>query len=157
MAIYVNGSPSSISVAETVLKDTDTPITVVIDDFNYLFLTPEQTRSLWHELGAVLQSIDHDDEAEAPAEIMSTEPSPLDFRKCECVNCHRPICWSPVTGDWYHVLDLCVNCVGSTDERPRVATPVMAISKSDSIRNLEDLRGLPHSSDLESHPSNSRR
>ena len=157
MVMHFHGSPSSISVAEIALKDTDTPITIVIDKFNYVFLTLEQTRSLWHELGAVLQSLDHDAEAEAPAEIVSTEPSTLDFTERECVNCRRPICWSALTGDWYHVLDLCVNCVGSTDERPRVATPVMTISKADSIRNLEDLRGLPHSSDLESHPSNPRR
>ena len=157
MAIYVNGSPSSISVAETVLKDTDTPITMVIDKSNYVFLTPEQARSLWHELGAVLQSLDHGAGVEVPAEIVPAEPAVKSSGERECVNCRRPICWSPLTGDWYHVLDLCVNCVGSSDERPRVAAPVMAISKSDSIRNLEDLRGLPHSSGLESHQSNSRR
>lgn len=91
MAIHFGGSPGSISAEETVLKDTDTPITMVIDKFNYVFLTPEQARSLWHELGAVLQSLDHDDD------------------------------------------------------------------KAAAIANLEDLRGLPHSSDLESRPPNSRR
>ena len=91
MAMHFHGAPGSISVKETVLKDTDTPITIVIDKFNYVFLTLEQARSLWHELGAVLQSLDHDDD------------------------------------------------------------------KAAAIANLEDLRGLPHSSDLESHPSNSRR
>ena len=157
MAMHFNGSPGNIVAEETILKNTDTPITIVIDTFNYVFLTLEQARSLWHELGAVLQSLDHGAGVEVPAEIVPAEPAVKSSGERECVNCRRQICWSPLTGDWYHVLDLCVNCVGSTDERPRVATPVMAISKSDSIRNLEDLRGLPHSSDLESHPSNQRR
>ena len=157
MAMHFHGSPGNITAEETSRKDTDTPITVVIDDFNYVFLTLEQARSLWHELGAVLQSLDHDAEVEVPAEIVSTEPAVKSSGQRECVNCRRPICWSPLTGDWYHVLDLSVNCAGSSDEWPRVATPVMAISKSDLIRNLEDLRGLPHSFDLEQHPSNSRR
>ena len=91
MAMQFNGSPGSISAEDTVLKDTDTPITIVIDGFNYVFLTLEQAYSLWHELGAVLQSL-------------------------------------------------------GTDAGKAVA-----------IANLEDLRGLPHSSDLEQHPSNSRR
>ena len=60
MAMRFAGSLSSITAEETVLKDTDTPITIVIDKFNYVFLTLEQTRSLWSELGAVLQSLDHD-------------------------------------------------------------------------------------------------
>ena len=157
MAMHFNGSPGNIVAEETLLKNTDTPITIVIDTFNYVFLTLEQARSLWHELGAVLQSLDHDAEVEAAAEIVPAEPAVSSSGERACVNCRRPICWSPLTGDWYHVLDLCVTCAGSSDEWPRVATPVMAISKSDSIRNLEDLRGLPHSSDLESHPSNSRR
>ncbi len=157
MAMQFNGSPGSISAEETTLKDTDTPITIVIDKFNYDFLTLEQARSLWHELGAVLQSRDRLAGVEVPAEIVSTEPAVTSSGERECANCRRPICWSPLTCDWYHVGDLCVNCAGSSDERARVATPVMAISKSDLIRNLEDLRGLPHSADLESHPSNQRR
>ena len=157
MAMHFNGSPGNIVAEETILHHSDTPITIVIDTFNYVFLTLEQARSLWHELGAVLQSLDHDAGVEVPAEIVSAEPAVTSSGQSECANCRRPIYWSPLSCDWYHVLDLCVNCAGSTDERPRVATPVMAISKSDSIRNLEDLRGLPHSSDLESHPSNSRR
>ena len=157
VAAVWSSNPAQIEGRAALLRNTETVTTIEIDTCNYVFLTLEQTRSLWHELGAVLQSLDHDAEAEAPAEIVSTEPSTLDFTERECVNCRRPICWSPLTGDWYHVLDLCVNCVGSSDEWPRVATPVMAISKSASIRNLEDLRGLPHSSDLESHPSNPRR
>lgn len=128
-----------------------------LDNGVHIHLNLEQTRGLWSELGAVLQSLAHDTGVEVPAEIVSTEPAVKSSGERECVNCRRPICWSPLTGDWYHVLDLCVNCVGSSDEWPRVATPVMAISKSASIRNLEDLRGLPHSSDLESHPSNPRR
>ena len=128
-----------------------------MDNSVVVHLKLEQARSLWHELGAVLQSLDHDAGVEVPAEIVPAEPAVNSRGESECVNCRRPICWSPLTGDWYHVGDLSVNCAGSSDEWPKVATPAMAISKSDSIRNLEDLRGLPHSSDLESHPSNSRR
>ena len=70
MAMHFNGSPGNIVAEETILKNTDTPITIVIDTFNYVFLTLEQARSLWHELGAVLQSLDHDAGVEVPAEIV---------------------------------------------------------------------------------------
>lgn len=157
MAMHFHGSPGNITAEETTLKDTDTPITIVIDKFNYVFLTLEQARSLWHELGAVLQSLDHDTGVEAPAEATTAPRSTGEYASAECANCLRPISFWPNAAHWVHSIDKLVNCVGSTDEQPRVATPVMAISKSDSIRNLEDLRGLPHSFDLESHPSNSRR
>lgn len=113
MAMRFAGSPGSITAEETVLKDTDTPITIVIDKFNYVFLTLEQARSLWHELGAVLQSLD------------TTPQEQAGYVWC--------------------------------NEDSRYEHPDMHGLRSDSIRNLEDLRGLPHSSDLEPHPSNPRR
>ena len=91
MDINASLFPAEVKATGDERTMTSYKVDLRMDNSVIVHLKLEQAYSLWHELGAVLQSLDHDDD------------------------------------------------------------------KAAAIANLEDLRGLPHSSDLESHPSNSRR
>jgi hypothetical protein len=58
MAVQFTSVPDKITANETIeLSRSWHPVTISTDG-SYLFLSLEQARSLWYELGAVLQSED---------------------------------------------------------------------------------------------------
>jgi len=50
--------PDKVSAKESTLATSDRQTIIDLDGQGNLYLTVEQTRSLWYELGAVLQSED---------------------------------------------------------------------------------------------------
>ena len=60
MSVQVSMFPETISVREDKRPDMRWPIDVQIDNKQYVYLTADLARELWHDLGAVLQSVDHE-------------------------------------------------------------------------------------------------
>jgi hypothetical protein len=60
MEIHGSIFPETVTALTGVDADRKWPARVKIDETVNMHLTLEQTRSLWHELGFVLQSEDHE-------------------------------------------------------------------------------------------------
>jgi len=56
--------PDNINVSEDKKAQTKWRIDLKLDGQQYVYLTVDLARDLWHDLGAVLQAYDHDHEAE---------------------------------------------------------------------------------------------
>jgi len=66
--------PDKVSAKESTLATSDRQTIIDLDGQGNLYLTVEQTRSLWHELGAVLQSEEKDAEDRAAYEAQMKYP-----------------------------------------------------------------------------------
>ncbi|MGD0020561.1 MAG: hypothetical protein ABSD62_15075 [Candidatus Limnocylindrales bacterium] len=60
MDIHASMFPEKIGVREGYSSDSTYQVVIKMDETSAIHLTIGQARGLWHELGAVLQSEDHD-------------------------------------------------------------------------------------------------
>jgi hypothetical protein len=74
MSIEFSGAPDTIKVREGKNINEWRPVTIDVDDGNFLFLTIEQARSLWHEFGAVFQSEEHNEKFGHPLDECAGTP-----------------------------------------------------------------------------------
>lgn len=132
MDINASLFPAEVKATGDEKTRTSYKVDLRMDNSVIVHLKLEQARSLWHELGVVLQSLDHDAETIVNLAERTNDRWLAEHGNPHGINC--PICT---------VEDPCISC----------AEQIRA-EQDYAIRNLEDLRGLPHSSDLESHPSN---
>jgi hypothetical protein len=60
MDIHASMFPDEIKVRDNFNRDSKYQVGIKLDGTSTIHITLDQARSLWHELGAVLQSEDHD-------------------------------------------------------------------------------------------------
>jgi len=59
MDIYASMFPDEIKVTDNFNRDRKYQVRIKLDETSTIHITIDQARSLWHELGAVLQPADH--------------------------------------------------------------------------------------------------